>query len=116
MPYANTIALAERYLPLLDEVYKYSSRSAVLDNPNVQFIGGNAVKVFKTSMDGLGNYSRNNGYVNGNVNGTWETMTLRQDRGRSFQIDRMDNEESLDMAFGTLAGEFIRTKVVPIAA
>lgn len=113
MPFANTIALAERYLPLLDEVYKYSSRSAVLDNPNVQFIGGNAVKVFKTSMDGLGNYSRNNGYVNGNVNGTWETMTLRQDRGRSFQIDRMDNEETLDLAFGTLAGEFIRTKVVP---
>ena len=90
MPFNNTIALAQRYLPLLDEVYKYSSRSAILDNPNVQFIGGNAVKVFKTSMDGLGDYNRNNGYVNGNVNGSWETMTLEQDRGRSFQIDRMD--------------------------
>lgn len=28
----------------------------------------------------------------------------------------MDNEETLDLAFGTLAGEFVRTKVVPIAA
>lgn len=90
MSFSNTIALAERYLPRLDAVYKQSSRSAILDNSTIEFIGGNAVKVFKTSMDGLGNYSRNNGYVNGNVNGSWETMTLRQDRGRSFQIDRMD--------------------------
>ena len=111
--YANTIALAQRYLPLLDEVYKYSSRSAILDNPNVQFVGGNAVKVYKTSMDGLADYSRNGGYVNGAVNGVWETMTLSQDRGRSFQVDAMDNEETLDLAFGTLAGEFVRTKVVP---
>ncbi len=113
MSFNNTIALAQRYLPMLDEVYKVYSRSAILDNPMVDFIGGNTVKVFKTAMDGLGDYSRNNGYVNGNVNGSWETMTLEQDRGRSFQIDRMDNEETLDMAFGTLAGEFIRTKVVP---
>ena len=113
MAFANNIALAQRYLPMLDEVYKDSSRTVVLDNPNVQFVGGNAVKVYKTSMDGLADYSRNGGYVNGAVNGAWETMTLSQDRGRSFQIDRMDNEESLDLAFGTLAGEFIRTKVTP---
>ena len=113
MPFANSIVLAQRYLPRLDAVYKMTSRSSVLDNQNVEFVGGNAVKVFKTSMDGLADYSRNNGYVNGAVNGTWETMTLSQDRGRSFQIDRMDNEETLDMAFGTLAGEFIRTRVTP---
>lgn len=113
MAFANVIALADRYLPILDDVYKYNSRSAILDSPNVQFIGGNAVKVFKTAMDGLGDYSRNGGYANGAVNGSWETMTLSQDRARSFQIDRMDNEESLDLAFGTLVGEFIRTKVAP---
>ena len=90
MSFANSIALAQRYLPRLDAVYKMTSRSAMLDNQNVEFVGGNAVKVFKTSMDGLADYSRNNGYVNGAVNGTWETMTLSQDRGRSFQIDRMD--------------------------
>ena len=116
MPFANSIALAQRYLPMLDEVYKVASRSRILDNPNVEFVGGNTVKVFKTAMDGLGDYSRNGGYVEGAVNGTWETMTLSQDRARSFQIDRMDNEETLDLAFGTLAGEFIRTKVAPIAA
>ena len=113
MSYPNSIALAQRYMPMLDDVYKYASKSAILDSPNVQFIGGNTVKVYKTTMDGLGDYSRNGGYVKGAVNGSWETMTLSQDRGRSFQIDRMDNEETLDLAFGTLAGEFIRTKVTP---
>ena len=113
MSFPNSIALAQRYLPMLDEVYKFSSRSSILDNPNVQFIGGNAVKVYKTSMDGLADYSRNSGYVNGGVNGTWETLTLSQDRGRSFQIDVMDQEETLDLAFGTLVGEFIRTRVTP---
>lgn len=110
---ANSIALAQKYLPMLDEVYKASAKAAILDATKIDIVGGNTVKVFKTSMDGLGDYSRNDGFVNGDVTGSWETMTLTKDRGRSFQIDRMDNEETLDMAFGTLAGEFIRTKVVP---
>lgn len=110
---ANSITLAQKYLPMLDEVYKASAKAAILDATKIDIVGGNTVKVFKTSMDGLGDYSRNDGFVNGDVTGSWETMTLTKDRGRSFQIDRMDNEETLDMAFGTLAGEFIRTKVVP---
>lgn len=110
---ANSIALAQTYLPLLDEVYKASSRTAILDSTKVDIVNGNTVKVYKTEMDGLADYSRNNGYTNGDVTGTWETLTLTKDRGRSFQIDRMDNEETINMAFGTLAGEFIRTKVAP---
>lgn len=113
LPVNNSIALAQRYAPLLDEVYKVSSRTAILDAPHVEFTGANTVKVFKTSMDGLGNYSRNAGFVSGDVTGVWETLTLTKDRGREFIVDRMDNEETLDMAFGTLAGEFIRTKVSP---
>ena len=110
---ANSVALAQTYLPLLDEVYKASSKTAVLDATQVEIVNGNTIKVFKTSMDGLGNYNRNTGFANGDVTGTWETMTLSKDRGRSFIVDRMDNEETVGMAFGTLAGEFIRTKVAP---
>lgn len=109
----NTIELAQTYLPLLDEVYKASSRSAVLDATKVEIVNGNTVKVFKTAMDGLGNYDRGTGFVKGDVTGTWEAMQLSKDRGRSFVVDRMDNEETVGMAFGTLAGEFIRTKVAP---
>lgn len=110
---ANSIALAQTYLPLLDEVYKANSRTAVLDSTKVDIVNGNTVKVFKISMDGLGDYNRTSGFVDGTVNGTWETLTLSKDRGRAFTIDRMDNEETVGMAFGSLAGEFIRTQVAP---
>lgn len=110
---ANNIQLAQTYLPLLDEVYKVSSRTAILDATKVEILNGNAIKVFKTSMDGMGNYNRSTGFITGDVTGTWETLMLTKDRGRAFVIDRMDNEETIGMAFGTLAGEFIRTKVAP---
>lgn len=112
---ANSITLAERYLPLLDEVYKRESLTARFDatSERVRFIGAQTVQIYKTSMQGLGDYNRNTGFVAGDVTGEWETMELSQDRGRSFMVDVMDNEETLGMAFGTLAGEFIRTQVVP---
>ena len=64
-------------------------------------------------MDGLADYSRNSGYVNGDVNLTWETVKFNYERGRAFTVDDMDNEETQNLAFGRLAGEFIRTKVIP---
>jgi len=110
---ANSFAYAEQYKPLLDEIYKKNSVTSILDSQNISVDNGNTVKIFKTSMNGLGTYSRANGFVNGDVTGTWESITLTQDRGRSFQVDVMDNEETLGMAFGTLVGEFMRTQVAP---
>lgn len=112
---ANSITLASKFSPILDEIYKTASLTASMDamTKPVEFGGVNAVNVFKTDMVGMGTYSRATGYPGGDVTGTWETLTLAASRGRSFSIDRMDNEETLGQAFGTLAGEFIRTKVVP---
>ena len=114
----NTIALAQKYLPILDAVYKRESLTARFDvaNDNIRFDGTNEVKLYVTDMDGLGDYSRENGFVTGDVVGRWENYKLERDRGRSFSIDVMDNDETLGMAFGTTVSEFIRTKVVPIAA
>ena len=111
----QSIALVTKYAAMLDEVYKRESLTSVLDTPSdlVMWDGANAAKIFKTTMDGLGDYSRNNGYVKGAVIGTWENLQLAYDRGRQFLVDAMDNEETLDMAFGTLAGEFVRTQEVP---
>ncbi|MBX3004564.1 MAG: hypothetical protein KF821_01905 [Anaerolineales bacterium] len=102
-------------MPILDEIYKRESLTADLDalTKPVDFGGANEVKIFKTSMVGLGNYGRNTGYPVGDVTGAWETIQLTKERGREFNVDRMDNEETLGMAFGSLAGEFMRTQVVP---
>jgi len=112
---AQSIALVTAFQPILDEIYKLSSLTARMDSPSkpVSFGGASAVKVFKTDVIGMGTYSRASGYPKGQITGTWETLTLSKDRGREFAIDRMDDDETLGMAFGTLAGEFMRTEVIP---
>ena len=111
----QSIALAQKFQPILDEIYKRESLTARLDalTKPVNFAGANVVQVFKTNPIGLGTYSRVTGYPAGQMVGAWEALTLATERGRSFVIDRMDDEETLGMAFGTLAGEFIRTEVAP---
>lgn len=113
---ANSIALSKVYTNLLDEVYQQSALTAVLESDASlarQGANANEIVIPKISMDGLADYSRNSGYVNGDVSLTWETVQFNYERGRSFTVDDMDNEESQNIAFGRLAGEFIRTKVVP---
>lgn len=110
---ANSFTYALRFQPILDEIYKKESLTARMDAPTIPFDGVDTVKVYKTSVVGLGNYNRLTGYPVGDVSGEWEALKLNQSRGREFSIDRMDNDETLGMAFGTLAGEFIRTQVVP---
>lgn len=112
----NSIALFKQYVPVLDEVYKEASLSAVLDgNTELARQGANADELIipKMSMDGQADYSRNGGYVNGDVTLTNETVKCNYDRGRMFTVDALDDIETASIAFGRLAGEYIRTKVVP---
>lgn len=114
---ANSIALFKKYIAgVLDEVYKNASLTSVLDGASElvqQGANANELIIPKMSMDGLGNYSKSSGYVNGDVTLTNETVACNFDRGRMFTVDNMDNIETAGVAFGRLAGEFIRTKVVP---
>lgn len=114
---ANTIAKFKKYVVgLLDEVYKAASKTAVLDGaPELASQGANADELIipKISMDGLGDYNRSSGYVQGDVTFVNETVKCNFDRGRMFTVDNVDNMDTAGMAFGRLSGEFIRTKVVP---
>ena len=112
----NNINKFKKYADMLDEVYKTSSKTGVLESGSELFRqGANASEIVipKMSMDGLGNYSRNSGYLDGSVELTFETKPFTYERGRAFSVDAMDNEETAGVAFGSLAGEFIRTKVIP---
>lgn len=113
---ANQIAKFKKYTDLLDEVYKNAAKTAVLESDATLAQAGanaNEIVIPKLDMDGLGDYDRNSGYVDGNVTMTNETVQFNYDRGRKFSVDAMDNEETAGLAFGKLAAEFIRTKVVP---
>lgn len=113
---ANSIQLATAYVPILDKIYKEASLTSILDGAaELARYGANANELIVPvmNMDGLANYDRNSGYVGGDVTLTNKTYACNFDRGRSFQVDYLDDAESANIAFGKLADEFIRTKVVP---
>lgn len=113
---ANMIELFKSYSPLLDEIYKNASLTSILDGANElarQGQNANEIVIPKISMDGLADYERNSGYVSGDATVNFETVRCNFDRGRMFQIDALDDQETMGIAFGKLASEFIRTKVVP---
>ena len=61
---ANSITLFKKYIDLLDEVYKNASVTADLDGDNTLVQAGanaNEIVIPKISMDGLADYSRENG-------------------------------------------------------
>ena len=84
---ANAIELRKQYSTLLDEVYKLSSLTAVLDGPNDLVREGanaNEILIPKLDMQGLANYSKQTGYVDGDVTLEYETKKCTDDRGRMF--------------------------------
>ena len=113
---ANSITKFKAYIDKLDTVYQQAAATSVLDaDTDTVRMGAKAGEFLipKMSMDGLADYSRSGGYVKGDVTITYETKSCNYDRGRKFSVDAMDNEETAGIAFGKLASEFIRTKVVP---
>lgn len=112
----NTISTFKKYVPLLDEAYKLASLTSVLDGPeDMAHEGANAGEIVVPDMvlQGLVGYSRANGYTDGTVTLANTTYQCNYERGRMFVVDAMDNAETAGVAFGRLAGEFIRMHVAP---
>ena len=87
---ANSIALAKTFIPILDEVYKNASLTSKLDGASElvrQGANANEMIIPKINMQGLANYSRNSGYVSGDVTLTNETVQCNFDRARMFTVD-----------------------------
>lgn len=113
---ANTIAYATLFQQALDKAAVAKLTSGWMDANAGQVIynGGKEVKIPKMNMDGLGDYSRANGFTQGSITLEYETKTMTQDRGRTFMLDSMDVNESNFVANATNAmGQFQATKVVP---
>ena len=113
---SNTIEYAKVFQSELDKQIVEGATSGWMEENAGQVIynGGKEIKMPALSMQGLGSYSRDDGYINGAVTFSYETMTLSQDRGRRFRLDAMDvDETSFALTAANVAGEFQRTKVIP---
>ena len=113
----NSIELFKKNAPeLLDKVYKNVSTTSDFDiNGDLVKAGANANEIIipKLNMDGLGDYDRNSGYLDGDIELTNETVKFNYERGRKLKTDAIDNEETGGVIMANLSSEFLRTKVVP---
>nr|DAF27005.1 MAG TPA: Major capsid protein [Caudoviricetes sp.] len=113
----NTIELFKKNAPeLLDKIYKAESTTSDFDiNGALVQAGKNANEIIVPvlDMDGLGDYDRNSGYIDGDVSLTNETKKFNYERGRKLKTDTIDNEETGGVILGNLSAEFLRTKVIP---
>ena len=116
MPTINTLATATLFQQTLDQVVVQEALTGWMEANagQVLYNGGAEVKIPKIALQGLGKYDRGSGYNQGSITLSYETKTMTQDRGRKFQLDAMDvNETNFVATAATVMGEFQRVHVVP---
>ena len=92
----NTIEYAKLMMKQLDQhaVHGLTSGWMEANAGQVIYNGGDEVKIPTMSTVGLANYDRDAGFVQGGVTLKYDTYKMTQDRGRTFQLDSMDVDES----------------------
>lgn len=112
----NTLATATLFQNTLDKVAIQEAVTGWMDANAGQVIyhGGAEVKIPKMSVQGMGDYDRDEGYTQGSVTLEYETRKMTQDRGRKFQLDPMDiDENNFVTTAAAVMGEFQRMYVIP---
>lgn len=113
---ANNLQYASVFQSELDKVAVEQATSGwmELNDKLVKYTGGSEVKIPKMDMDGLADYDRQTGFVEGSVDLTWETKQMTMDRGRQFTFDEHEvNDTNFVVTASSVMGEFQRAKVIP---
>ncbi|AKA71967.1 hypothetical protein [Clostridium scatologenes] len=113
---ANNIEYASIFQKVLDTQLIAGATSGWMEGNAGQVIynGGAEVKIPSITTDGLGNYDRNAGFPQGSVNLTYQTMSLSQDRAKTFTLDAMSVDESNFLATASnVMSEFQKVSVIP---
>lgn len=114
------IQLATNFLPYVDEMFSTESKKSLLTNTDFNWSGAHSVKVYKVSTSSMNDYNRN-GVNNGSRYGeveqleaTTEEFLLKKDRSFTFEIDKLDADETKQQlqAASALARQ-VREVVVP---
>lgn len=112
----NTLQYAALFQTLLDTQVLQGATSGWMEANagDVIYNGGREIKIPEISLQGLGDYDRDNGHPTGSVSFAYRTYTMTQDRGRKFRLDENDiNETNFGTSAATVMKEFQRTKVIP---
>lgn len=114
---ANTIEKAVRYFnndAELAKIYQNYSYTSDWEKPNVA-IGADTVKYRQVSLGStvLGDFDREDGYTRKDINTSWVSKKLTQDKGDSLVLDKMDGEEAQYLEIGTVGNKYIREVQIP---
>lgn len=114
------IQLATKFLPYVDEIFTTESKKSVLTNNDFDWSGAHTVKVYKISTASMNDYNRsgtNTGSRYGTVqslNATTEEFMLTKDRSFTFEIDKLDTDETASqLEAGAALARQLREVVIP---
>ena len=110
----NTIETATIIQSELDKaaVEQATSGWMEVNEKLVKYTGGAEVKIPSLDMDGMADYDRTNGFVQGSVNFQYETKKMTQDRGRcsdgtvTISINLRNNLGSLELAHNSGCSQY----------
>jgi len=111
----NQITQLKKYTDLLAEVYMINAKTAVLESDTTlvkQGLNENEICIPKIEMNGLADCNSNTGYTVGAIFMT-QTANFNYSRKWKFNINSIDNEETLVLTFAILIAEFLRTRAIP---
>lgn len=114
------IQLATKFLPYVDEIFTTESKKSILTNNDFDWSGAHTVKVYKVTTALMNDYNRNDenkGSRYGTVqslNATTEEFMLKKDRSFTFEIDKLDEEETASqLEAGKALARQLREVVIP---
>lgn len=114
------IQLATKFLPYVDEIFTTESKKSLLTNKDFDWSGAHTIKVYKVTTASMNDYNRNGentGSRYGTVqslNATTEEFMLKKDRSFTFEIDRLDEDETASqLEAGSALARQMREVVVP---
>ena len=112
----NTLVYGSTLQKKLDESAKKALTSGWMDGnaEQVEYNGGNKIKMPDISTTGLKDYDRDEGYPSGGVTLSYKEYEMTMDRGASFQLDSMDvNETNFIVNATSVTGKFQNEHVIP---
>lgn len=114
------IQLVTKFLPYVDEMFTTESRKSILTNNDFSWSGAHTVKVYKVSTAKMNDYNRSGANVGSRygevetLNATTEELMLKKDRSFTFEIDKLDEDETAQqLEAGTALARQLREVVIP---
>lgn len=112
----NTLTYGSVLQKRLDEKAVQGLTSGWMDANarQVEYNGGNKIRMPEIGTTGLKDYDRDDGYQKGSVTLSYKEYEMTMDRGTSFQLDAMDvNETNFIANATTVTDDFQKEHVLP---